>query len=293
MYKYFRPRIRTRHPSHEVLRPKYKNLPLFPFKSIIRLGSFTSLKDTITRGGNRIELNTIEAINNSANKLLMKDCFSKHNIKTADWWTYIATDLDEGFVKQDGSSDNSLVNLGDLPFPIISKHIKGSRGLGNKKHDSKEELQAWLNSKDNLDKYIFEKYYNYSREYRLHVSEDGCFYTCRKMIKSDTPPNKRWFRNDQNSVWVVEDNPSFDKPKNWEDIVTESVKALKSVGLDFGAVDLRIQSATNKKGEIRKNLEFIVVEINSAPSFGEITSKKYLEELPKILLKKQKQLNNE
>ena len=106
------------------------------------------------------------------------------------------------------------------------------------------------------------------------------------MLKRDTPEEKKWYRNDDNCVWILEENENFDKPVNWVRIEEESVKALKSVGLDVGAVDLRIQSATNKKGEKRENPDFIIVEINSAPSFGDITLNKYIEELPKILLNK-------
>jgi glutathione synthase/RimK-type ligase-like ATP-grasp enzyme len=78
----------------------------------------------------------------------------------------------------------------------------------------------------------------------------------------------------------------FDKPVNWDVIVEESVKALNAVGLDFGAVDLRCQSAKYSKGRTREDPDFIVVEINSAPSFGELTLQKYIEELPKILIRK-------
>lgn len=267
-YTNFRPRIRSRHPSHNSLR-KNKLLPLLPFKSVIRFGSTTDMKDTITNGGNRIEINTIDSVKNSSNKLLMKTCFTEFNIKTADWWK--AEDIND---------------INDLPYPVVTKHLFGSRGTGNKKHDNAESLLKWLENHEDLSKYIIEKFYNYTREYRLHVTKNGCFYTCRKMLKRDTPEEKKWYRNDDNCVWILEENENFDKPVNWVRIEEESVKALKSVGLDVGAVDLRIQSATNKKGEKRENPDFIIVEINSAPSFGDITLNKYIEELPKILLNK-------
>jgi D-alanine-D-alanine ligase-like ATP-grasp enzyme len=139
-----------------------------------------------------------------------------------------------------------------------------------------------------LNNYIFERFYNYSREYRLHVTEDGCFYTCRKMLKSETPEEERWFRNDSNSVWVLENNPSFDKPINWNEVIEHSVKALKAVGLDIGAVDLRIQSSKHSNGDTRDYCDFIVLEINSAPSFGDITAEKYAVELSRLINKKLK-----
>lgn len=281
MLTLFRPRIRTRHPSHKLLRPVHKNLPLFPFKSIIRLGSFTELRPDSARG--RLEINTTEAIANSADKLKMKSCFTDEEVKTADWWVY----SNASFTNATNGDD---VSLQELPYPLISKHIRGSRGTGNKKHDTPEDFQNWINTKSNLNPYIFERYYNYTREYRLHVSEDGCFYTCRKMLKSDAPANVRWYRNDDHCVWIMEENELFDKPSNWDDVVQECVKALKAVGLDFGAIDLRIQSATDTHGERRSNPEFVVIEINSAPSFGDETLKAYLEELPKILNRKYNQI---
>ena len=73
----WRPVIRSRHPSHNPLRRRnpLKLLPLLPFKSLIRFGSNTELQSTIDNGGDRIELNTVEAIKNSSNKLLMKECW--------------------------------------------------------------------------------------------------------------------------------------------------------------------------------------------------------------------------
>jgi len=294
-FKYFRPLILTRHPTHSPLRAKERLLPVFPFRSVIRFGSLTEVEDSVTRGGNRIELNTVAAIKNSANKLLMKQCFTNNNVKTADWWNKIC-DNDHGdfFLRNDINTDWDVADKTicqdepsskPIPFPIVAKHIFGSRNNGNFKLDSQEELESWLVGKT-LSNYIFEKFYNYSREYRLHVQEDGCFYTCRKMLRSDTAEDKRWYRNDSNSNWIVETNESFDKPVNWDTVIEESIKALKSVGLDFGAVDLRIQSKLDKDGNERTDPDFIVVEINSAPSFGTITLDKYLVEIPKILNRK-------
>lgn len=285
MLKYFKPRIRSRHPSHNILRDRM-SFPLFPFKSVIRLGSFTELEN-IGKGEQRLEINTVDSIKNSADKLLMKQCFTKKEVKTADWFTIEASDRYIYYKNGDiniGSSDD---NDSPLSFPLIAKHRLGSKGRGNYKLDSLEQLTAWLEKrKERLDEYIFEKFYNYVREYRLHVTEDGYFYSCRKMLKSDTPDKDKWYRNDDHCVWIMEENELFDKPKCWNKIVEHSVKALKSTGLDFGAVDVKVQSETNKKGEPRKKVEFIIIEINSAPSFGKVTEQKYLEVLPQLIIKK-------
>ncbi len=285
----FYAQIRSRHPTHNAVRNKIR----LPFRTVIRFGSTTELEDTTDKGGGRIEINSVEAIKNSASKLRMKRCFTKNSVKTADWWT---TRILNGnkfdhvcFYQNDIQKVNDNgISADKLPYPIVAKHHFGSRGNGNYLLNNQKELEAWMRGKD-LSNYLFERFYNYVKEYRLHVSEERCFYSCRKMLKSDIPKEDRWFRNDSNSVWVLEENPLFDKPIVWDAIVSECIKALKATGLDFGACDVRVQSSKGEKGKPRKEVDFIIIEINSAPSFGDITAQKYLEELPRIAqLKKQK-----
>jgi len=264
--------IRSRHPSHNVFRGKAALK--MPFRSVIRFGSTTELDD------NRIEINSTESIKNSASKLRMKNCFTEAGVKTADWFT--VEKIGGGYQFISMTNKNLNIDIATLPYPIVAKHHFGSRGNGNYLLNSQQELQAWMKGKD-LSNYLFEKFYNYVREYRVHVSANGCFYTCRKMLKSDIPKEDRWFRNDSNSVWILEENPLFDRPANWTKIVEESVKALNATGLDVGACDVRVQSAKDSKGNKRKEVDFIIIEINSAPSMGERTEIEYLKELPKLL----------
>jgi carbamoylphosphate synthase large subunit len=254
----FKPYVLSRHPTHDVLR---SNLPKNKFRVLIRLGS----QNTPDDGKSRLEINTVEAVETSSDKLLMKTAFDRGNVPTAQWTRAARTST--------------------IEFPIVAKNRWGSRGTGNTLIKSATELESWVVGK-NLSNYIFEKFHDYVREYRLHVTKDGCFYTCRKMLKEDTPVSDRWYRNDSNSVWIVEENPQFDKPSNWNAIVEASVNALTSVGLDIGAIDVKVQSAKTSKGKDRKEPKFIILETNSAPSFGKITAEKYLETIPKLLLDK-------
>lgn len=265
----FRVRVRSRHPSHSPLR---KQLPLLPFRSIVRLGSTTIKAVDSTK--KFIECNTVQAIKNSANKLLMKTCFQNSNVRTAAWI-------------RGTESDENIISWSKHPCgkfrACVSKSLNGSRGRGNKLHETEESLNIFLSGHTNRANYIFEVFHDYTREYRLHVTKDGCFYTCRKMLKNETPEDKRWFRNDSNSTWIMEDNAAFDRPTTWNAIVAECVKALNAVGLDVGACDVKVQSAKDKKGNARQTPEFIVIEINSAPSFGTVTLQKYLQIIPNIL----------
>lgn len=267
-------RVFSRHPSHKVFREGI----YLPVLTCMRFGSTT--KGTLHY---KVEINGVEAIKNSSDKLKMKRCFTDSEVKTAVWFT--TTDCEHFYIYSPSSTSEGMLNKGNLEYPIIAKHRFGSRGRGLTLINSVEELNEWKRGKT-LDNYIFEKYYNYNREYRLHITEDGCFYTCRKMLKSDIPQEKRHIRNDETCVWILDTNPSFDKPVNWENIERECIKALKSVGLDVGAVDLRVQSATDSKGVKRNQPDFIIVEINSAPSMGNITEIKYREIIPQIVNKK-------
>ena len=273
----FRPQIKSRHPSHNVLRT---NLPLTPFKSVIRLGSTTEVYDTVAHGGKRIEINNVESIKISSNKKLMKQAFNTADVATADWWT-----------------GGDLKEWADEKFPIVAKHIHGSRGEGNTILYNKQQLENWLPNKT-MSNYIFEKFYNYALEYRLHVTEDGCFYTCRKALKSDTPEEQSWYRNDSNCVWLLETNPAFRKPNSWNDIVADCVEALKTIGADILSFDVRVQSAFKGNGQPREYQEYILLECNSASSLSNdtdemsIVATKYIEVLPKLIIKKGNNVNS-
>jgi glutathione synthase/RimK-type ligase-like ATP-grasp enzyme len=244
-------KIRSRHPSHDILRGQIRvNQP-----TVFRLGSTTEMP------GHR-EINTVDACMNSANKKEMKRLFIENEVKTA---IYCNPANEDELVQW--ATQNRLIES-----KLIIKSYRGSRGRGLYLVNNLQEAVVWFanNGRPKYGGYIVEKYYNYNREYRLHVSKNGCFYTCRKMLKTDA--TERWYRNDSNSVWIMEENADFNKPANWDLIVEHCVKALNAVGLDVGACDVRVQSNPN-------NPDFIICEINSAPSFGAVTFEKYKQEL--------------
>ena len=273
----------TRHPSYAPLR---KLLPRMAFRLIARFGSTTVVEDAMSKGGKTLEINEVRGVRNSASKLLMKKCFTAAGVTSASWWTVRAGK----FCQADDQT--KVIALDKLPFPLIVKSHHGSRGEGNSLCKTPAELTRFMSSRD-MSNYILEEYMTYSREYRLHINAiDGtCFYTCIKLIKNDTPEEERFQRHDDNCVWYVESNPKFDKPVNWDKIVSECIKAIRSVGLDVGAIDLKVQSAKDSKGNTRKDPAFIVIETCSAPSMGDITTERYTKELPKLAITKAKQLS--
>ena len=273
-YKLFRPLILSRHGTHSILRAKNQTLPLLPFRSVIRLGSSTE-------SDGRLEINTVEAVKNSASKLLMKQKFTEAGVKTADWFTFSNYLFYPNGDLTLGGTDQTR-GIETIEYPIVAKSLFGSRGIGNTKINNQEELEAWLPNK-NLNNYIFEQFVKMTREYRLHVTKFGCFYTCRKLVKNDAPEDT-WQKHDDVCNWVLEENPSFKKPKNWDAIVADCIKAKDALGLDICAFDVGVQGA--KDGVERENPEWIIFESCSAPSFGAVTGQKYIEILPKLLIDK-------
>lgn len=267
--------IRSRHKSVESLRKSIE----VPVKAVYRHGSTTEVVDI------EYEINSISSIENSSSKLKMKECFEREGIRTAEWYTF---DGIGNLVARDGTK----IKFNSIDFlPVVCKNIHGSRNQGNsffKKSDFLHEQEAYMISSKRLDQYIVEKYYAYTREYRLHMTGQGCFYACRKMLKKTVAAHNRWYRNDSNCVWITEENPKFDKPINWKTIEEECRKALKAVGLDIGGFDVRVQSAKDKNGVFRYDPDFIIIESNSGCSLKTIGLEKYREILPNLLKYKYK-----
>ncbi len=252
---YFRPLVLTRHPSHAPLRTK---LDRCKGRSVVRLGSTTVLND----GKVRTEVNSVQAVKNSASKLLMKQCFTNGGVKTPLW--------------KNGSSTEILAWADNVGYPIVSKSHYGSRGVGNRKHEDKTSLTNFI--RNNPTGYIYEKFQPLGREYRLHISKFGCFYACRKLLKNDAPEGS-WQLHDDCVTWALEENPSFKKPNNWNAIVEDCMRAQRALGLDICAFDVMVSVPKKDSG----NSEWLIVESASAPSFGNITLEKYLVEIPKII----------
>jgi glutathione synthase/RimK-type ligase-like ATP-grasp enzyme len=255
-------RVFSRHPSHQALRDKKILLPTL---TMIRLGS--------TSDGTMkydIEINSAQGIINSSSKKLMKECFDKSGIKTASWIIPKTVQELMDFVQE-------------MESPVVAKTFHGSRGEGNTLLKNVQEVEEFIKGK-NVNNLLFEKFYSYNREYRLHCTSDGVFYTCRKMLKKDTPEKNRWYRNDSNCTWILETNPAFEKPSNWKEIEAECVKALKSLDLDIAGFDVKVQN--ERKDGSAPN--FIIIESNSACSHAEITVQKYAEVIPKVYENKKK-----
>ena len=259
-------RVFSRHDSHNFLR---FNLPIENGKyTVYRAGSLTAAP------GAEIEINTVESINNCANKIKMKSLFHRAGVSTPDYYT-----IDPETISILDASGEPVTKF---KYPLIAKRNKRSGGAGMIKIDNAQEFEEFLESKvrvNNYNKtnpYYLEKFKNYSREYRIHLSAAGhYFYANRKLLTTDA--QERWYRNDSNSIWATEENIDFNKPATWNDIVADCQKAREALGLDICGFDVRV----NKEGK------WVIIEANSACSFGNnpnesITAIKYKKELLKV-----------
>lgn len=253
-------RIRTKNETSIPLRRSI----LTDHFAVVRLGSLTPTDYCFRKPRKAIEINTVEAIQNSRDKLRMKACFDKGKVPQAEYWTF-----------------DKSIDLHSLPYPIVVKRVFGFQGRGMLLINDYAEFNRWYNNHILTETagWFIEKFYNYAREYRLHVSKSsGVFLSWRKLRTSEA--ENRWFFNSTNSTWVGVDHELFDKPKSWDKMEEAAISALSSVGLDIGAVDIRVQS--NKK----KDPKFIVCEINSAPALGELGIDKYRKEITSLINKK-------
>lgn len=213
-----------------------------------------------------LEINSPEACAISNDKIKMKRRFTHGKIPTAEWFT----------IKSYESGRQKVAYWLNKWNKIIVKHKHSSKGNGIYLIETFEDYEKFVEQANPYPRdYVFERYYTYSREYRLHVTRSGVFYTNRKMLKNDA--EVRWHRHDNNSVWIMEDNELFNKPDNWDDIVLACVNALKAIGLDIAAFDVKVQ-----KSDV-ENPKFIILESNSAPALGEITLEKYKNTLKELI----------
>ncbi len=117
---------------------------------------------------------------------------------------------------------------------------------------------------------LYVKYIPKAEEYRIHVIHDNAFFVQRKARTKDVPDDKvNWqVRNHANGFIYA--HKDVEVP---EEVRVMAVKAVKALGLDFGAVDIIYNEKKNK---------YFVLEINTAPGLYGTTLEKYVEIFQKL-----------
>lgn len=272
-------RIRSRNHSAKALAKQIqctKNI-------VCRLGSFTENEAIFTPNMLKkgvIELNTVNACKLSNDKLKMKEAFDAAGVNTSAWLPLANSIVENNRVYERNIYEENNPEAEApviLTFPCIIKHIHSSKGEKIYYIATEVEYEKFVEKYDQtLENYIIEHYYNYAKEYRVHVSELGAFYSCRKMLLNDVPIDQRFHRHHINTVWIVPENEQFETPEHWDKVLEDCVKAIKSIGLSIGCVDVLV----TKQGNLAPDWK--ILETNSAPALGEITTELYLKELTKL-----------
>lgn len=118
---------------------------------------------------------------------------------------------------------------------------------------------------------LYTKYIPKSEEYRVHVFKDEAFFTQRKARKAEVPDEQvNWkVRNLEGGFIFAHQNVEVAK-----ECQEAAVKAVKALGLDFGAVDIIWNKKQNK---------YYVLEVNTAPGLQGTTLERYSEQFKKEL----------
>lgn len=243
MYKV---RIASRHPSHKnILRQG--QMPKFPVRVRVRFGS------KIPHRPCAIDFNSIPAIERTSNKLKMKVVFDRAGVRSPK------------YIPNDDSGVAAIIDgyLGDKIFFKTPYH---SRGRGMKMYDSPQ-----LAVSEQRDGY-FEESCISKREFRVHVMDGEAFYVDEKRPRDASMKMK-----DRPVVKNMENGFKFRRPlRDFPDeVITESIKAVEALGLDFGAADVGL----NDDG-------VWIYEVNTAPSLRTKTRKLYQKVLVKAIWKR-------
>ena len=259
----------SRHPSH-----KQFDFPMFDKRIRLRFGSqstFTATKD--------IDFPSKEAIKNTSNKWRMKKLFAEHGVKSPQysffdpvkWKTMIETGnhySHDHVLDCIQSHPDDLVGKIIPKFELIFKELNHSRGEGIHFVNSHEDILKII---ENGKKGYVEQVIDNHREFRVHVCDGNAFYVDEKLPREEGHTAR--IKNLANGYKYR--NRSISRPYPRE-IKEESIKAVKALGIEFGAVDICV----GEDGTIN------VFEVNSAMGLRTKTRELYQEQLIKLFIKK-------
>lgn len=120
---------------------------------------------------------------------------------------------------------------------------------------------------------LYVRYVPKKQEYRVHVFRDGVVDVQRKARRKDVADDQvNWkIRNHDNGFIFARGEDLGEVP---EDVLTQSINAVKACGLDFGAVDVIFNE---------KEQSAYVLEVNTAPGLSGATLDVYVERFKEIV----------
>jgi glutathione synthase/RimK-type ligase-like ATP-grasp enzyme len=185
----------------------------------------------------------------ASNKLLTLNQFRAYGVSCPEF----TTDIEEAEYWADSESDVYCRTL-----------LAGKGGEG---------IIVATNSEELVDAPLYTKRVNVGKEYRVHVFNGEVIDYAKKGRKRDSEERASHLIRNYAKGWVfIRENIQLP-----ESVREESCKAVESLGLLFGAVDV----CTRKNQESQA----VVFEVNSAPGFseGSTTVKAYADAIRKYL----------
>lgn len=183
-----------------------------------------------------IVINTPEAIDLCKDKILMKQKFTECGVPSPDW-SFVA--------------NNTFT---DYTGKVIYKPKYHSRGRGLVVFDS---VQDCVDARQH-ETGTMEVFHNFTREYRVHIFAGHAINIDKKYLRDGFEEQEIRHKTHYRYSRVV---------KFPDDLISASVMAVDSLGLDFGAVDIGYDESENK---------CYVLEVNSAPGMRQSLVDRYL-----------------
>jgi len=197
-----------------------------------------------------IIINPPSATRLSVDKLLMKKLFKNYGIPSFEFSDYF---------------DRCV-------FPLVVKSKTHRKRYPHLSYISTpEELDRLFVNIKHREKFYWEKFEAYDREFRIHVSQ----YKTKEVFGTEKicKGSDRWIRN-RNSCTFVKD---FDRPDQWKDMIDSCHRVLFHTGLDIGGFDVAYDSASGNH---------YIIEVNTACGMGPNTRAAYTKELNRIAIYK-------
>lgn len=197
-----------------------------------------------------IIINLPSATRLSVDKLLMKKTFSNYGIPSFRFGEF----------------------YDDCVFPLVLKsktHRKRRPHLT--KIGCQAELSDHLSHITHPEKYYWEEFVSYDREFRIHISQ----YKTKEVFATEKicRGGGGWVRNRRSCKFHKE----FDRPDQWKNIIESCLRVLFHIGLDIGGFDVAYDSESGKH---------YIIEVNTACGMGKHTRAAYTKELNKIAIYK-------
>lgn len=149
----------------------------------------------------------------------------------------------------------------ETEFPLVARTEKHTQGKGFVFVQDEEDLE-WAKEKGCV---YFSQYYPKQNEYRIHIAGGRCILMSVKEGNKNQyiwnySLNKFKLRHLHRHIWLEDEH--------LRNMVRQAKKAVKVLGLDFGAVDVMADAGEGYD-------PFVISEVNTSPALSPLAREKY------------------